>query len=507
MVLDKILSHGIGLASEAIQHSKNKKEKKHQDELAFREASLTTLNTPQEPPITPKSRASPQPSASGPLPSSQPPPFDRTESEQDIASRPIEETFWELDESQAEFALASGAFEPGVPVATIPKGVANEPPSVDALVDAFLAAHKPKLRDGPAEMPYAVILPQRRPTARSRGFIRAYAPCLETSCGIGEDEFMQFHDFYAESMKFSNALKIVKVTVGVAGLIPSPIIMATTTAVGALAEAAGSMQSRGRSNDFLTAMNAEYFMPQGLICCIMRYEPREDKAGSTPQETIAKATAEGWSASSNHGSMGEAMMPIAAPLVFPERTKSNSAAREGKEADGGKEQDAAKKASSMSRMTGFFNDYMDRRARAEFAAKAPDSQLTSAMADKTVFESSWGDPVKLKKYMPPMPIEYITRPLRKNGNAMKGHPTPIKNLANKIKAKSKGEEVQKGPQRTDSNQSEKRDKREGGFQMPIKGMMKQHVLYMMILPLPSREQIEAVERDPNLMVEMEEVRM
>ena len=213
-------------------------------------------------------------------------------------------------------------------------------------------------------------------------------------------------------MKFSNALKIVKITVGIAGLIPSPIIMATTTAVGALAEAAGSMQSRGRSNDFLTAMNAEYFIPQGLICCIMRYEPREDKVDSTPQETIAKATADGWSASSNHGSMGEAMMPIAAPLVFPDRTKSNSAAREGKEAESGEEQDTATIASRMSKMGAFFNDYMDRRARAEFASKAPDSQLTSAMAGKTKFESSWGDPVKLKRYMPPMPIEYITRPLR-----------------------------------------------------------------------------------------------
>lgn len=90
---------------------------------------------------------------------------------------------------------------------------------------------------------------------------------------------------------------------------------------------------------------------------------------------------------------------------------------------------------------------------------------------------------------------------------MKNHPTPIKNLAKKIQAKSKGEDVQKGPQRMNSTQSEQKDKREGGFQMPIKGMMKQHVLYMMILPLPSREQIQMVETDPNVIVEMEEVRM
>lgn len=42
-----------------------------------------------------------------------------------------------------------------------------------------------------AGLPAPIIIPQRRPEARSRGFIHAWAPALE-DCGIGQDEFLNF---------------------------------------------------------------------------------------------------------------------------------------------------------------------------------------------------------------------------------------------------------------------------------------------------------------------------
>lgn len=40
-------------------------------------------------------------------------------------------------------------------------------------------------------LPCPVILPQRRPRAKARGFVRAYAPVLE-GCGINQDAFLVF---------------------------------------------------------------------------------------------------------------------------------------------------------------------------------------------------------------------------------------------------------------------------------------------------------------------------
>lgn len=38
---------------------------------------------------------------------------------------------------------------------------------------------------------YPVVLPQRRPRQKNRGFVRAYAPVL-ADCGVGQDVFLQF---------------------------------------------------------------------------------------------------------------------------------------------------------------------------------------------------------------------------------------------------------------------------------------------------------------------------
>jgi hypothetical protein len=63
-------------------------------------------------------------------------------------------------------------------------------------VEQFVARHPPPPEeDRPAfHLPLPVILPQRRPEARARGFIRAYAPLLE-DCGIDQETFLEFiHD-------------------------------------------------------------------------------------------------------------------------------------------------------------------------------------------------------------------------------------------------------------------------------------------------------------------------
>lgn len=54
---------------------------------------------------------------------------------------------------------------------------------------------------GEAKLPAPVIIPQRRPNTRRRGFLAAYAPALEY-CGVDQKTFLEFLDgFRSESEK------------------------------------------------------------------------------------------------------------------------------------------------------------------------------------------------------------------------------------------------------------------------------------------------------------------
>jgi hypothetical protein len=54
----------------------------------------------------------------------------------------------------------------------------------------------------PGRLPCPVIIPQRRPKNKERGFIRAYAPAL-LECGIDEATFMNFIDSLNRATKVS----------------------------------------------------------------------------------------------------------------------------------------------------------------------------------------------------------------------------------------------------------------------------------------------------------------
>ena len=63
---------------------------------------------------------------------------------------------------------------------------------VDKIVSSFIGQHPPpSYRQRSSILPCPVIVPQRRPRDKTRGFIRAYAPIL-SECGIDQTTFLQF---------------------------------------------------------------------------------------------------------------------------------------------------------------------------------------------------------------------------------------------------------------------------------------------------------------------------
>jgi hypothetical protein len=131
-------------------------------------------------------------------------------------SMDVDEAAWQLDEATEEFGLPT---YDQLETQPSPKGAqrdynntdGNDPDEISALdsedektkkrermIQALVAMAGPPPAQ-PQRLPCPVIIPQRRPGAKKRGFVRAYAPVL-ADCGISQDVFLKFiSDFHKSS--------------------------------------------------------------------------------------------------------------------------------------------------------------------------------------------------------------------------------------------------------------------------------------------------------------------
>lgn len=106
-----------------------------------------------------------------------------------ISSSDGEDAAQALDEAQQEYAGHDKKLD------------LRHAENVDQVLDTFMQSHPPPKYSpvaGRLEMP--VILPQRRPKSKERGFVRAYAPMLQT-CGIQQAEFLDFLDGFGKAIQ------------------------------------------------------------------------------------------------------------------------------------------------------------------------------------------------------------------------------------------------------------------------------------------------------------------
>ena len=110
-----------------------------------------------------------------------------------------DEAYWDLDEAAALEDPSSTMLNEE------PKGDERKP-EVHKLVQKFLTAHPapPQPLTGPLECP--VIIPQRRPHTKARGFVRAYAPALEDA-SIDQDTWMEFLKIFHKSQQVGAGYK------------------------------------------------------------------------------------------------------------------------------------------------------------------------------------------------------------------------------------------------------------------------------------------------------------
>ncbi|KAE8332487.1 hypothetical protein BDV39DRAFT_200105 [Aspergillus sergii] len=260
--------------------------------------------------------------------------------------------------------------------------------------------------------PCPVIIPQRRPRKKDRGFVRAYAPVL-ADCGISQDVFMEFLEDLDQVNKASRWIEVVFVAGAIVGCIPS----ATATAIGfviqVVAGTARELQSRHRKNTFLDRVNQDLLMPRGLYAMIMSFKdqvPGQQEgllrglSGSTGQALFTKKeldineTVEKYSNPDPNMSKfkkglknvrlvsgkthGELELPEAAALLYPHLDRAAAEAAQGETGM----RDKLKYAGE------WVNDYLDRRAHAHCEAQHPGTALAVPSDKRKPLKSRFNDP-------------------------------------------------------------------------------------------------------------------
>ena len=132
------------------------------------------------------------------------------------------------------------------------------------------------------KLPFPIIVPQRRPGTKARGFVRAYPPVLEET-GISQDAFLLFLKKLHKAAQASPIFDVVVIATAIAGAYPDPIVGLAVQAVQVAAGIGQEIQERYRTNKFLSHANKEFFIPKGLYAMIVTY-----KTGGSEQPEVGK---------------------------------------------------------------------------------------------------------------------------------------------------------------------------------------------------------------------------
>ncbi|OHF01829.1 hypothetical protein CORC01_03020 [Colletotrichum orchidophilum] len=251
-----------------------------------------------------------------------------------------------------------------------------------------------------------VLVPQRRPEKRARGFIRAYAPML-ADVGIDQDMFFDLIDTFNKSLEpnpWINAFNLA----GFAGeALPDPASLLFGFAVENATEAIMEGQSLFCSNKFLNCVNAEVFIPRGLVCLVVTWQPDNDGSQVTanlvevvkvpltkpflfqgiPDVAAGRtSSSKGWQEMKMH--VGELMRPTGgdfnwpepAPLIYPNL-----------ECSAQKSDVGVKKKNAWDRMEDWINGHSDKRAQASWIEENK-GYPTMNLMPKPKFRSRYADP-------------------------------------------------------------------------------------------------------------------
>lgn len=240
----------------------------------------------------------------------------------------------------------------------------------------------PTTSSSPPRMSCPVVIPQRRPGSKTRGFVRAYAPVL-ADYGIDQDTFLTFLKSFHKASQASPVLNVITVGAGALGNIPEPFSMLAGIGVSVLSGTAADLQGRLRANSYLDQANELLFKPRELYCLVMSFRPDVVPNGDVAIEPVdTSKVALKWLSPPNSSfrmqasklrdysgkTRGEAEMPETAPLIYPDTGYAELGRRASKDATAKEDSSTEKKRSAFAEHRKVAEAYFDKRAQAKYVS-------------------------------------------------------------------------------------------------------------------------------------------
>jgi hypothetical protein len=141
--------------------------------------------------------------------------------ERDVVVNTLKEQ-WALDEAQEELQHGSHPQDDPPPYSEVVDGA--------GLATQFASQHPVPKDAAPARLPAPILLPQRRPKDRNRGFLRAYAPDL-APFGIDQTTFLEFLDTAEKGCRAHRWLQAINLAALAGHAIPSVAAIAVSMAI------------------------------------------------------------------------------------------------------------------------------------------------------------------------------------------------------------------------------------------------------------------------------------
>ena len=257
-----------------------------------------------------------------------------------------------------------------------------------------------------------VVLPQRRPNRRGRGFIRAYSPVL-AEVGIAQDMFLDFIDDFNKILEPNPWLNAINVVGLAANAIPDVLISTLIgLALDSATDAAMEASSRGQSNTFLNYINRDFFLPCGLIAFVAIWDSEaveQDRMatnvdysehtggilstgdyGQTLKDVMNRKRTAGDVKEDFQRQIDCSLKPATgtfdwldpAPLIFPSAKETATVLRVNKD---------GKPKNAFDRGEIWLDSFMDRRSQAKWNEKYPNAPGVSLMPQHE-FSSRYADP-------------------------------------------------------------------------------------------------------------------
>ncbi|PSR97268.1 hypothetical protein BD289DRAFT_362745 [Coniella lustricola] len=414
-----------------------------------------------------------------------------------------DEAAWELDDMAERVAPPSYA-ESLAATATEQSGQATIKKEEQMIRDIVRMAGAPPQPIG--RIPCPVIIPQRRPRNKDRGFVHAYAPVL-ADCGVGQDVFVRFLQDWLQASKSDPWIDVVFMAAGIVGFVPEVASQIVATVVQVVAGTAKELQSRSRRNTFLDRVNQELFMPRGLYAMVMAF--KDELPGQQPRGPLSRLA----------GTLGKTLfttqrldinqtvakysdpdpdmsqlkkglknirlvsgktytaleLPEAAALIYPDLDRLGK----GKDADRGGVKDKLKGAGT------WVQDYLDRKAQAAYERDHQGSALAVPSDSRKGFSSRFSDPnhaVNSGSFISLVTGGAVdTSGRRRERRAAKQERKEMRREYKDARRVARGK-APRGPRRP----RRPRGQRKG----IVRKLLQQDVLYLLIVNLPSEQEVQ-----------------